>query len=247
MLISFHKKFLFLHWPKTGGTSLTRSLLPYARFRDWLAYSHERTLLLRLAFPNTYRSPQRIEHFSGFTRPVRLQVIENHFGRQRLEPLLKFTITRNPFSATWSHYAHIMRSPTHTLHDLGITKTFGAYLDHLCRPSAPTQWVQSVWSDGDEPALDFVGRFECFSEDMRMLSEALSIPALNETRHLNKGAAEAPDYPSLFGNRLTPFVRHYERDFQFFGYSIDPGKALEAPVNDQLYARPLKTSSAASA
>ena len=227
-MISSSKNFLFLHWPKTGGTSVRDALLPHAQTRYRIAYAHPWFYPLRLAFPQKFNIGNRVQLITGLPPHAPLNAMENKFGREQLEPYFKFSFTRNPFTRTWSHFQHIRRINTHPLHSRPEGQTFGAYVNHLCQPGIQTQTNFTSWIGEKLPALDFCGCFERFKEDAAVLANILKTPRLARIKHLNKGTdvqKNSPDFRALFGDNLNRFIDHYRDDFDSFGYSCDPDKA----------------------
>jgi hypothetical protein len=67
MLLSHKKKFVFLHIFKTGGTSITRMLLPYSRRRDRAAYGQGRAKQAVLLFNRVAGLQQNgMRHITGY-------------------------------------------------------------------------------------------------------------------------------------------------------------------------------------
>lgn len=225
MLISWRRQFAFLHWPKTGGTSLTRALAPHARWRDRLAYFAPARRLHR-TFTHDRGDDWRLM-ISGYDQHVFLWTLTRDFGRETLAPLRVITFSRNPYSWAWSHFRHIRRHPAHPLHDAPEAAAFGAYLRWLCRKGTGSHVDQLRPQAGAAPRADFIGRFEAFNEDASALSAFIGAP-LN-VGHFNASSSKPFDVEAVFGKDRQRFVDFYEEDFAFFGYSPDPARAFEAP------------------
>jgi len=67
--------------------------------------------------------------------------------------------------------------------------------------------------------IDFIDKFETFTDDCEVLSEKLNLPALKDERvHLNLSTHRS--YQSYYTSELEALVYNYYReDFKQFGYN----------------------------
>ena len=111
MVISYDKKFLFLHVPKTGGLSMTEVLQGYQHDPDQYVANR---LLARIGIG--------VNHFlfSYRQRKFRRHSTAWHV-RRRLPPpifngLFKFAFIRNPWDLLVSYHKFVMARPKHHRH-----------------------------------------------------------------------------------------------------------------------------------
>lgn len=104
---------IFLHIPKTAGTTLERIL---AR-----QYGHDALFKMRPEEEDLEGAVQRLRDLDAATRrKVRLIHGHMHFGIHDVlgEPVPYMTMLRHPVDRVISHYYYVKRRPNHYLHDL---------------------------------------------------------------------------------------------------------------------------------
>jgi hypothetical protein len=182
---------VFLHIPKTGGTSIQAAL-------DIQSYRNRRVLV-------------KGARYSGLVT----------FGHELLPYLIRagyvsgdlftFAFVRNPYDRAVSLWAHWRREKA------GRDLSFAEWCEQLDRQHWRVRFPQARWTDG--LWLDFLGRYECLQADMDRLCDELGI-ARQELPHLNAGdRGPCRDYynPAT----METVRRHYARDFRQFGYADD--------------------------
>ncbi|MBI2295663.1 MAG: sulfotransferase family 2 domain-containing protein, partial [Betaproteobacteria bacterium] len=108
MVLSDTRKFLFIHIPKTAGTSIQHVLEPYG-VTDFLAYSRgiERYLSVKRQFP---------AHLRYADAAAMLTVDLSRF--------FKFTFVRNPWDRYVSLYEYFRRDAKHAMHQRCMSCSF---------------------------------------------------------------------------------------------------------------------------
>jgi hypothetical protein len=230
LLISWKHNFIFLHIPKTAGTSLTQALAPYARKEDRLLYAARSTPLVRRAMTVFLGGDEFITRVTGFGAHTRLGAVEKALGRETVEPMRKVCFVRNPYSRAYSLYSHICRHKTHPRHEQIAPHSFQSALDVMMDEKWETQSGFLRYLKDEKISADFVGRFERMDEDVDALFDMLGLPPRKKLRKINIGGGPAPDYQALFESRHEKFLDVYKDDFENFGYSTDPAKATEPPL-----------------
>lgn len=123
-MISYDKKFVFVHIPKTGGTSIRHALTPYC---DGLNATTRLTnkISRRLAGRSIFRSLDLELPLDGHASALDYK---NFMGDEVFRDYFKFAIVRNPFDLHVSNYEYIRQNNKHKLHT-SITKMsfFGIY------------------------------------------------------------------------------------------------------------------------
>jgi hypothetical protein len=179
-LISELYKTIFIHIPKTGGTSIECKLGQFSSLKPGV--QDHRTIgqiepfnaldLLRLI------NPHKRNDF-GFKEVVK-QITSDHISNEKYNQYFKFTFVRNPWSRIHSWYLNVQRDPNHqkdyyyyntiTLYDF-ISRNFN-------RGSLKSQLYWITDKKGNIP-LDFIGRFETLESDFKHIATRLSIKDLS--------------------------------------------------------------------
>lgn len=209
MLLSLEKNFIFIHIPKTAGTSITRALRPWClkpKPTRW------RRLLSHLPVPE---APEKA-NFNQHDKAVWLR-------RKLPVPLYdsahKFAVVRNPFELVVSNYQHLRRKTSRRRHRQAQRWDFKAFLGYLERKNRLARVDQTSWiSDRDGKLIvDEVLRFERLAEQFNVLAERLGLPG--ELPRSN--VSEPVDYRTVYDEETKAIVRRlYVRDFERFGYEF---------------------------
>lgn len=184
---------IFVHIPKTGGTSIRK--------------------VLNLPPPN--KKQGLFKHFSA-------AVIVDHFPFELWQNAFKFAFVRHPFTRLYSHYQYRKREGR-ILRRYGKELSFSEWVQiALDRERAGNLQPQHQWvydQDG-QLLVDFVGRYERLDEDFGQVQQQLkmsstSLPYLNQS-------PKPPPYHQLYdAPTQQKAVEFYAEDFAHFGYSTD--------------------------
>lgn len=205
MIISDSKCFIFVHIPKTGGTSLSEILMPY---RLW----KERSVLGRFA-----RRAFGGYSFSAHTHAP-IVAAKHRLGRERFGRMLKFAIVRHPVDWHFSMFRWILRWRGTRLNapvfaDAIAIKSFGDYLDWRVRHGVFPQLTQLVDFDG-RLLVDRICRLENLDAEVGAVLEELGITATLPRRNVNTVHLAPPTSKERdFAMSLC------EEDCNAFGYS----------------------------
>lgn len=159
MLISPHKKFIFVHIPKTAGTSIRNSLV------SGLTIQRSKTLRF---------------HAKAID-------IRNSIDCELYNSAFKFTFVRNPWDLQVSLYHYILKRPQHHKHD--ETKALGCFKNFVLTSKSPqfTQTSYLVDETGNL-IVDFVGRFENIEADFQTVCNNIGVSSklihCNKTNHV---------------------------------------------------------------
>jgi hypothetical protein len=207
MLISYHKKFLFVHIFKTAGTSITDSLARFCfrpestRPSNWKAYF----------FTNWSKI-----HRKPISKHATALEIRASLDREIFDSVFKFTFVRNPWDWQVSLYHYILNHPEN--HGYEETKKMGSFRHFVFsrKKSAFTQTGCLVDESGSL-LVDFVGRFESLETDFKTICDKVGITA--NLPHINKSDRTAyQDYYDSETRDLT--ARLYAEDIERFGYTF---------------------------
>lgn len=220
VLYSPRYKFLFVHIPKTGGTSVRAALKPLL-YRDpwyWLMWF-----------------PQRLSHLTGhrtvtkFPRHARIIAAKEMLPWEIFSSLHKFSVVRNPWDMQVSSYFHLQREHPEVLSGL---KDFEAFVFHKLdaeRDPCPlldisgTPQVEYLRDMDGRLLVDEVIRFETLETDTMRVFARLG-RGKTPLPHKRKGERQR-DYRSYYSDRVAAHVASwYKADLEAFDYRFDdPG------------------------
>lgn len=211
-MISLRHRCLFVHVPKTGGTSIKHRLAGYD--------------------PVHRREPD----------PAEARLVYTHLGAAALRRHLaemagaqaadyfQFAFVRNPWDRVVSAFAYLSAGGEGGLHGLAHVAAVHPFKGDFARfvreglaqalTRVPYFWPQHLWThDGLDPTqpLHFIGRFERLEADFDQVLDRLGLsraPALPRLRSVDHG-----DYTACYDARAQAVVAElYARDIALFGY-----------------------------
>lgn len=197
MPISDKYKAIFIHIPKTAGTSIETVLEvdPY--------------------------NPNNLQHFSGNQLQHRTamelktnmmlpdQVFNNYF---------KFTFVRNPFDRLYSEYLFLSEQGV-----INLPFDNFANIDFLTRRDLPGFIVDHTRPQSDyildsfgNVLVDYIGKFETLSTNWEVISERLNVS--KKLPHMNKTKRDT-GYRDMYGKKTREAVEKlYNKDLKIFKY-----------------------------
>ncbi|PTE06921.1 sulfotransferase family 2 domain-containing protein [Mesorhizobium helmanticense] len=211
MLLSLEKNFIFIHIPKTAGSSITHALRPWClkpKRTQW------RRLLSHLPVRETPEKAALRQHDkAGWVR------------RKLPDPLYdgayKFAVVRNPFDLAVSNYHHLRRSTTRHRRRQAQNWDFKTFLRYLERKNRLSRVDQTSWISDRRGNLivDEILRFETLTDEFNVVVERLGLPGEIKLPRVN---ANPPfDYRAHYDDEARSIVqRLYSRDFDRFGYAF---------------------------
>ena len=212
MLISIEKNFLFVHIPKTAGTSIRASLRPYCvRTKK----SAPVKLLSKLGLAPNWRW----EHFRIHTP---LSVAEQRLPPELYDRLLKFAFVRNPWDRLVSQYhwrrRRKLRFNTRKLWAFG---SFSRYIrwEAASRQNRGRMLQLTMLKDSrDEIGVDRILRFESLVNDWTALAGELGVNSTLQHQIRTKH----DDWRGHYTDEDAAFVaEHWALDIETFGYTFD--------------------------
>ena len=194
MLLSHKKKFLFIHIQKTGGTSITR----------WLQNS-------------VSDMEMSIEAHSP------LSVVED-----RYRDYFKVAFVRNPFDRLVSWYSMIskVKNPNPLQQKvLTHSKNFTEFILNCEHLTSKSNWKPFHYNQIDyltdakgTVAVDFIGKFEDFSQGIKTISDYLDIDS-HTIGHINSSTHTA--YQDYYTEKTRDIISNrFQRDLHYFNYTF---------------------------
>ncbi|MEZ4435917.1 MAG: sulfotransferase family 2 domain-containing protein [bacterium] len=206
-MISDRKRFVFVHIPRTAGTSVETALAPYARTPIGFTVNDCTVLPDKHATAATLRAL---------------------VGPAFWEQAFTFSIVRDPWARMHSDY-HFFRDvgprlmPAFSelerwLCDLALTTDFPTWLHRGADRLDIAQWSYLAAPDG-ACLIDDIARFETIDRDFARICATLGVehalPRVNATRHGDHRAAYTPE-------AITLVARYAADDLHHFGYRFQP-------------------------
>jgi hypothetical protein len=206
-MISFEKKFVFVHVYKCAGTSVNTVCGRYAT-----GLNPPQRAINRVSRKLSGRLV-----FQKFKQPL-----NQHANAQDYKDFLgdawgdyySFAFVRNPYDWQISLYEFARQTPSHPQHVLHLNMAFDEYISWRCSEEHKLQKSFVCDQDGD-CIVDFVGKFENLASDFARAAEDIGIVAT--LPHRNKSIrSSVHDYYSDKTQRLVADT--FDEDFRMFGY-----------------------------
>lgn len=219
-MISHEHRCIFVHVPKTGGSSLELLLTGY----DWIAENRadyevflgerdtwrERGSSLDARAPGYFDRRLRVKHA---TQAMARAIYGQHWAEY-----LTFTFVRDPWARVVSIYRHGCRDAPGLM-----PATFAEWLRQPVVKDHVGQRVFQRFID-DWDGFDFVGRFEHFAEDAAVLLGLVGAQPVPALPHVDHGST-AVDHRPFYGEHedlIGIVARHSQAEIEQFGYSFAP-------------------------
>lgn len=207
-MISHRHRCIFVHIPKTGGSSIEDAIWERPRRVEdlWMGF-------VRPGF-NKYQSGG-LQHL--LARQIREEVGEDIFARY-----FKFSVVRNPWDRAVSQWRYMTtRKDLPEFFGIGPDAPLADYLEAAAASGhvqALPQWDFLHDTDGAR-LVDVIGRFETLAQDAAAIFERIGLTGV-ALPHAMKSERDA-DYRLYHDARSRALVeRLYARDIEAFGYSF---------------------------
>ena len=218
MPVSHELRCLFLHVPRTGGTSIEAAL----GMGGDLDVEDEGRLFGRIR-SEKYRA---LGLGSDFFQHLTLREVQSLGSAPRSRDYFSFAVVRNPWDRAVSVYARLVAGKAGVLAEsLGVDDpsdlSFEAFLELAegCAHPHLTPQVDYLVDTSGKIAVDLVGRFEALGESFDEVRQRLGRPDLT-LPHVNRSAHR--HYSSYYDRATRERVaKMYARDIQAFGYVFE--------------------------
>lgn len=219
-MISKKHNCIFIHIPKTGGTSIEHMI--------WSEKERTKSNLcngyLKKPF-STFRrkkliKPNRNKHQLDGLQHLLAKQVKKEVPKKFFNQALKFTMVRNPWDRVISQYMYMFtRKDLMDYIDMDEDTELIKYLELIGRKKHP-QWEKQheFFCDAHgEIIVDQILRFENFNLEISKVLTQLNIE-LNTVLHRNKGNRR--HYSEYYNSETKEFVADmYSQDIELLGYS----------------------------
>ena len=216
MIISPGRRYIFVHIPKTGGTSLALALEDRAMRDDIMLGDTPKAL-------NRRRRIQSVASAGRLWKHSTLSDIDGSVSIDEIKQAFAFTLVRNPWDRAVSYY-HWLKEQSFDHPAVGLAKqmTFEGF---VCHPDTQAAFRRSPAksymrrADGIVQCQAFI-RLEAFAEDARLLIHHLGFSI--ELPQVNKSVRQM-DYRQYYSDDgAAAIAQSCATDIGQFGYRFDP-------------------------
>jgi hypothetical protein len=222
MHISSSKNFLFIHVPKTAGSSMSKLLKPHSIPSNRRL---TRRFISHLPFKEDIQHAYFRQHSKGTT-------FQSKINSDVFTNLHKFAVVRNPYDHMVSYFGFHKKHTGGRLYKEAQSWSLGDCISYFEEKNKRFASNQSSWlTDADGAFLvDRILFFEHLEKDFADLAnyldlgEEAKLPRINTTKRT--------DYRDYYDSDLKRRVENlYAPDFDNFGYEFDTPFPTKCPVN----------------
>jgi hypothetical protein len=201
MPVSHELKCMFVHIPRTGGTSMEIALGLHGDYRE----ENTASMFGRIKSPDLKRRDYATDYLQHLTAADLRRLLPEEFQRY-----FRFAFVRNPWERMVSVYCyHRKVTGEGTSFNEFLDQTENRQRNHLLPQHA------FVFDESGECLVDFLGRFERLLTDFAEVCAALKVE--RELPHIY--AATIGDYRSYYDETTRSIVeRRYGEDIERFRY-----------------------------
>lgn len=206
-MISHEHRCIFIHIPKTGGTSIEKKL------------GHFETLGKGV---QDHRTIQQIQPEPGpFWATLFSRTEPENVNSRQFRSYFKFTFVRNPWARAFSWYRNVMDDAHHRAkHGVPDDCSFGDFLRSHSGQWAMRSQLHWLRDRGGKIPLDFIGRFERLSEQFEEVAKRLRLED-GSLPTLMKRVGEQPSYIEFYDDELKDLVANrYREEIEQFDYQF---------------------------
>ncbi len=222
-MISHDEKYVFVHIPKTAGTSIEKLLGHFEELERGMQ-DHRTVREMLSVTPAELISVTRSEGPVQAARELRgVLRYPERMSRKAFASYFSFAIVRNPFARVVSWYKNIMRDEIHQQNrNVPADISFPDFLIHHGWHTELRPQMAWIKDRNGRVAVDYVGRFEALGEAMQTIAGRLGKPESDLPHLLDGGSDSHTRYYDDASRALV--AKRYAEEIELFGYSFDTGE-----------------------
>ena len=210
MLVSDSHKFVFFHFPKTAGSSITAALAPFLKHN--------------FRVPVEWQTPPDVENeFMGWQPNHHLDLLQHNPVRECKYPKEYFaaSFVRNPYDLVVSAWHQHHRSLTRQ--DPNFEQPFTEFVikEVASRKDLITRWgcqLDYLCDTNGNLLVDWIGRFENLEQDWEKFCWVTKVPHRLLKKRLYTSGKKP--YQEHYNERTYQIVTSlFEKDIKYFGYT----------------------------
>jgi hypothetical protein len=223
-IVNSTHKFIFVHVPKTAGTSVKQHLRFYAGETDIYVFEHK-----------SKEGPASRARASLKKHSTAME-IRHAVGSETFESFFKFCVVRNPFARAISTYRFLkykfrewpksgIMDECRSLEDFVVSDFFRSPgPGGIFRPQV--RWLENGRGD---LSMDYICRLESLETDLSAVRRQLSLA--DPSAFVGKKNVSGGDLSDISAGLQSGVVveiirKRYARDFDLLKYSTEPGEEL---------------------
>ena len=217
MIISHKKNFIFIHIYKTGGTTVTKPLLPHARFVEKFSTFWSTRYFISLINKVFNLGDYGNRWINGVHKHAKATEIRDYLGKNTYKKYFKFSIVRNPYDLQVSLYHYIKQTKGHRDYEIANELSFKQFVYREMDNNAPIQY-DFLSNEDDELIVDYIGKTEKLQKSFDEICGKIDIRPIDLGRK-NKSNRDS-NYMKYYDEELKKDVYNYfKKDFEAFNYS----------------------------
>ena len=211
-MISDAHKYIFVHVPKCGGTSIEQNLLQ--RETEIPSIILEKPFWIN-ELNETIQNKFLLGHIKGQS-DVRQHYLCSKFPEEKIKSYFKFTFVRNPWSKLVSEWLYFKKHENELFKNVEFKDCLGAEL--ACVPVIFPWAEHSKYQWEFTEGCDYIGKFENLQQDFDTICDKIGIP---QQKLPHKNATKHKHYTEYYDDETRELVAQtYAKDIEYFGYKF---------------------------
>lgn len=215
-MISHQHQCIFIHIPKTAGTSIEKKL---GHFDELSAGVQDHRTIRQIEPEAAPTNP--LEKLKSWLEPKEEPQDPEAVTPRQFRDYYKFTFVRNPWARAFSWYRNVMDDERHQQkHGVPANCEFADFLVNHSEQWAMRPQTHWILNRAGENPLDFTGRFEALQEGFSHVGERLGLEDC-QLPTLMMRPGEQPKYVDQYDAASIDHVaQRYREEIALFGYEF---------------------------